>query len=202
MEALSLDPGSYDGTYKLVGDEISFDLINTISWKGTEREHDWLDRPKNFIDWAVAVGLIDTRKARVFKRRSMADLAKAMEMVRTIRNDLFNVLFPLAVKEKPSRKAMIKFEAWIQRIVRHRHIDISSYQWIWNDPCSFAEILFPVIWNASHIITGVDHSRIRNCPACNWIFYDRTRNRSRRWCDMEDCGSRDKSLRYYHRQND
>jgi predicted RNA-binding Zn ribbon-like protein len=37
-------------------------------------------------------------------------------------------------------------------------------------------------------------ARLKACPAddCQWAFYDRSRNRSRTWCDMQDCGNRSK----------
>ncbi|MGH2393401.1 MAG: CGNR zinc finger domain-containing protein [Candidatus Limnocylindria bacterium] len=45
----------------------------------------------------------------------------------------------------------------------------------------------------------MDSKRLARCPSCDWLFHDTTRNRSRRWCDMADCWSRDKALRYDHR---
>ena len=35
-----------------------------------------------------------------------------------------------------------------------------------------------------------DPSRIKVCQNrdCLWVFYDRSRNRSRRWCDVKECG--------------
>jgi predicted RNA-binding Zn ribbon-like protein len=35
-------------------------------------------------------------------------------------------------------------------------------------------------------------SRLRACPGCGWAFYDASRNRCSRWCDMEICGNRAK----------
>jgi predicted RNA-binding Zn ribbon-like protein len=37
-------------------------------------------------------------------------------------------------------------------------------------------------------------ARLKVCPAddCLWAFYDRSRNRSRTWCRMEECGNRAK----------
>jgi predicted RNA-binding Zn ribbon-like protein len=37
-------------------------------------------------------------------------------------------------------------------------------------------------------------SRLKACPAptCHWAFYDRSRNRTSRWCDMGLCGNRAK----------
>jgi predicted RNA-binding Zn ribbon-like protein len=36
--------------------------------------------------------------------------------------------------------------------------------------------------------------RLKVCPAdeCLWAFYDRSRNRSRTWCSMGECGNRSK----------
>ncbi len=41
--------------------------------------------------------------------------------------------------------------------------------------------------------------RIKICPNCHWLYYDESRNRSRRWCDMSVCGNRAKARRYYDR---
>ena len=41
-------------------------------------------------------------------------------------------------------------------------------------------------------------SRLKACPrdVCGWIFYDRSRNSSSRWCAMSVCGSRTKTKRF------
>jgi predicted RNA-binding Zn ribbon-like protein len=44
-------------------------------------------------------------------------------------------------------------------------------------------------------------SRLKACRAddCQWAFYDRARNRSRRWCSMAVCGNRTKARAYRER---
>jgi predicted RNA-binding Zn ribbon-like protein len=44
--------------------------------------------------------------------------------------------------------------------------------------------------------------RMKVCPAdaCQWAFYDRSRNRSRTWCSMAECGNRAKARSYRARQ--
>jgi predicted RNA-binding Zn ribbon-like protein len=44
--------------------------------------------------------------------------------------------------------------------------------------------------------------RLKACPAeaCGWIFYDRSRNRSGRWCDSTVCGNRAKTRAYRRRR--
>jgi predicted RNA-binding Zn ribbon-like protein len=58
-------------------------------------------------------------------------------------------------------------------------------------------------------IVGVVHTatadgtwvRLKACPRhiCRWVFYDRSKNRSSRWCAMSVCGNRIKTSRYRNR---
>jgi predicted RNA-binding Zn ribbon-like protein len=42
--------------------------------------------------------------------------------------------------------------------------------------------------------------RLKICGHCGWLFLDRSKNRSRAWCDMAVCGNREKAKRFYDRQ--
>lgn len=44
--------------------------------------------------------------------------------------------------------------------------------------------------------------RLKACTdeRCQWAFLDTTRNRSRTWCSMEECGNREKTRRYRERK--
>jgi predicted RNA-binding Zn ribbon-like protein len=45
-------------------------------------------------------------------------------------------------------------------------------------------------------------SRMKACgnPDCRWAFYDGSKNRSGRWCDMASCGNRMKARAFRERQ--
>jgi predicted RNA-binding Zn ribbon-like protein len=47
-------------------------------------------------------------------------------------------------------------------------------------------------------------SRLKVCSSdtCQWAFYDRSKNRSGRWCSMRVCGNRTKTRAYRARQRD
>jgi predicted RNA-binding Zn ribbon-like protein len=56
---------------------------------------------------------------------------------------------------------------------------------------------------AVELLTHCDPSRVKECPGagdCGWLSLDLSRNRSRRWCSMEGCGSRVKMRRQYARR--
>jgi predicted RNA-binding Zn ribbon-like protein len=187
MEALQLQPGAYPGTYKLVGGRASLDFINTVSWPGSEREHDWLDCAENLQRWLRAVGLT-APKAKGADLKGVAQL----------RTDLADVLRPLAHREKPSRAAVEELNRHIEKASARRRIDPGTLGWVWKTPEDAVQSLAPVVLDAADVIAS-GHERLRYCPSCDWLFEDQTRNGQRRWCDMADCGSRDKARRYYRR---
>jgi predicted RNA-binding Zn ribbon-like protein len=45
-------------------------------------------------------------------------------------------------------------------------------------------------------------SRMKACPGrhCGWVFYDRSKNGTGRWCSMAVCGGREKARSYYRRR--
>ena len=45
-----------------------------------------------------------------------------------------------------------------------------------------------------------DRLKVCRDPACGWVFYDRSRNRSGVWCDMAVCGNRAKARNYRARR--
>lgn len=225
METLPLDPRSYRGTYKLIGGRLSLDLVNTVSWPGTRREHDWFDPPENITLWAAAAGLVDDRARRRldqhwFRHRPSQNtgpdprpdghgksqgahptgLADQVSAVRAIRQTLRHALAPWARGESPSRRAIRDLNQVLATAGERRLVDPESLAWTWDEPTTLEELMAPVIHDAAEVLTSVDPRRIRHCPSCDWLFHDTTRNASRRWCDMADCGSRDKALRYYHRR--
>lgn len=56
--------------------------------------------------------------------------------------------------------------------------------------------------SALGLAANPEPDRLKICPNCGWLFLDRSRNRSRTWCDMAVCGNRSKAKRHYHRSKE
>ena len=52
------------------------------------------------------------------------------------------------------------------------------------------------------LLSRPEPGRLKICPNCQWLFLDRSRNRSRAWCDMAVCGNRAKASRHYRRNRE
>ena len=61
-----------------------------------------------------------------------------------------------------------------------------------------------VVDAAVSLLTSGEATRVRVCgmydeEECSWLFLDRTKGGTRRWCSMRDCGNRAKARRHYAR---
>lgn len=187
MEPVALDPCGYPGTYKLIGGRLSLDLANTVSWPGTDREHDWLRLPQNLERWLQAVGLAPVP-------------ARAVDLddVAAVRHAIAGALRPLAHGDEPHEAAIAALNRQLGPAAGRRRV-AADLSWTWAAPTSALEALAPVVVDAAEVVVEVDRDRLRYCPACDWLFLDTSRNGRRRWCDMADCGSRAKARSYYQR---
>jgi len=59
-------------------------------------------------------------------------------------------------------------------------------------------MLWPIAQSAAEFLNAGDFSRLRECGGeeCGWLFEDTSRNRSRQWCHMQDCGNLAKVRRF------
>ena len=67
-----------------------------------------------------------------------------------------------------------------------------------------ARVLWPVARAAFDLLSGPEAGRLRECAGadCHWLFLDRSKNGSRRWCAMANCGNLAKARRHRARARD
>lgn len=63
-------------------------------------------------------------------------------------------------------------------------------------PAKQALAAVAIAW--SELLATGEVARLKRCAehACAWVFWDVSKNRSRRWCSMRVCGNRTKARRY------
>jgi predicted RNA-binding Zn ribbon-like protein len=74
----------------------------------------------------------------------------------------------------------------------------------WDDSDDLRRMLWPVALSAADLLAGEQGTPVKLCgmwetTGCSWLFVDESRNGSRRWCSMKDCGNRAKARRHYRR---
>jgi predicted RNA-binding Zn ribbon-like protein len=196
-------PPSRAAVLPLVGGALAFDLTNTSSGRGGPRWLEHLQTAQNVIDWARNAKILTGRDAKrlhqlVSANRRLA--GKLLDGMLELRELIHTVGVEIAATSKARAKHMddlVRIHA--ECLSRARLIPTAStFAWVWDPIRSPVEaILGPVVLSALSLLTGSDLSRIKRCPGdhCGWLFFDATKNKRRRWCEMEVCGNRAKQKR-------
>ena len=71
-----------------------------------------------------------------------------------------------------------------------------GFAWEWALGDDLAGVLWSVAHSATGLLTSGPLGRVKGCAGCNRLFVDESKNKSRRWCSMEDCGTHAKMRRY------
>ena len=66
------------------------------------------------------------------------------------------------------------------------------------ESASVEDALSVIAADAIHIVSGVRDGKMALCasPTCRAAFFDTSQSRSRRWCEMNTCGNRQKKARF------
>jgi predicted RNA-binding Zn ribbon-like protein len=202
------EPPSRAATLALVGCELAFDFTNTTSGRGGPRQREHLRTAEDIIVWA--------QHAKIIGRRCARELAEALARSPRLANllwrrtlDLRAIVYRLGAAlaagvPPPPRDvdALAQIHAHCLSCARLAKID-GVYAWRWQAAARPVEaILGPIALSALGLLSQADLSRVKQCPgeACGWLFFDTTKNKNRRWCEMEVCGNRAKQHRLRHRQ--
>lgn len=193
--------------FEFIGGDPLMDFHNTIAWprgrKSNERLRDILD----FIRWAEATAVITAREARRLRSVATRNYSRASTLVADARlmRDVFHQLLMSVVDETtPDAQAL-------DELNRRQIKAIRVFELKWHDgriqrvprvDPDMTTILDRVVWRAGELLGSSDVKRLRRCanPNCGWLFLDRSKNGTRRWCSMRECGDRAKSKRYYQRE--
>lgn len=197
---------SQEPLFELTGGALCLDLANTVQGR-LERPRDRLGSYGDLIAWASQAGAVTRPEGRLLldeAARVPARARAALRRARGLREALYSVFSALARGEAPPTGDLDRLNAAVRasfsRLVIAR--DGDGFRWRWG-PCGpdLDAVVAPVVDSAAEILTSDDVDRIRTCEAggCAWLFLDRSRNRSRRWCDMTSCGNRAKARRHYRR---
>jgi len=200
-------PPSRAAVLPLVGGALAFDLTNTSSGRGGPRWLEHLQTAANIVDWARHAKILTGRDAKrlhqlVSANRRLA--GRLLEGMLELRELIHSVGVDIAATSRARPRHMdalvrIHTECLSRaRLTPTASTVASTFAWVWDPIESPVEaILGPVVLSALSMLTGSDLSRIKRCPGdhCGWLFFDATKNKRRRWCEMEVCGNRAKQKR-------
>jgi predicted RNA-binding Zn ribbon-like protein len=200
------DEPSRAGSLSLIGDALALDFANTSSGRGGEQHLDHLREPGHVVAWAEHVGIVDGAQARriagaLDEPGWSGFLAEAI----ALREAIYRIASARAQAAEPPRSDLSVVKTACARAIAAASLEPreAGFQWVWPlDPPVPETVLGPVALAAAGLLRDGDPRRLKQCQGehCGWLFFDMTKNNSRRWCDMAVCGNRAKSRRHRTRQ--
>lgn len=196
------------GSLPLVASELAFDFANTASDRGGPSELEHLREGRDLVLWARHAKVIsDTdRDAALACIAADGDLAaRLLVEALALRDTIYRIGAALARRQPPaeddrSRLAGIHAHC-LSRAKLAPFGDGFVWRWDANEALSEA-IRGPIALSALTVLTQQNLARIKQCEGdhCGWLFFDTTKNRLRRWCEMQVCGNRAKVRAFRQRQ--
>jgi predicted RNA-binding Zn ribbon-like protein len=196
-------------TFEMIGGRTCLDFVNTGSQR---REGPFIDRLQSYedlLEWAVQAEQLTEAEAAALRAKAAADPAGAQAVVergRALREAIYRVFTARQTgAELPADDLKLISEEYgraaVNRLLTPSNVGVCTFEWHTHD--ALDRPLWPVAVSATNLVASEDALRVKECATdnCNWLFLDMSKNRSRRWCEMKECGNRAKARRHYHRKH-
>ena len=192
------------GDLQLVGGRPCLDFINT---EGEIRNGppERIESYALLAEWSVLAEALDEAEAgrMVAIAQGKSSLAASvLDRAIRLREALYGIFSATIDGVSPAREDRAILDAELSLSLAHQRLVPFDGSWAWEFVGDGADaMLWRLAADASDLLTSHDIDRVRECSGdtCSWLFLDKSRNRSRRWCDMADCGNRAKARRFYRR---
>jgi predicted RNA-binding Zn ribbon-like protein len=189
---------------RIVGGNLALDFVNT---RGGPRhgpaDSEWLSSYEDFAAWSSRAGLADpsTPPAETAPR---AALLAAFARVQACRDDMYEIFLALADGSAPPEAALRRIQLTYVEALAHGQLTHGTQgcTWTWDPGSGPLAPLWSVVAAAVELLTHGPAGRIKSCHACRFMFIDQSKNSSRRWCSMDDCGKTAKIARYLQHRSD
>ena len=184
----------------------SLNFINTIHSRTEEQAFDYLKSYYDLLDWCSKVRLLPNGRINRLKNAVQKNETKAESILKQIkgkREVLHQVFSSLINKKKIDSTAEDEFNESLSNALSNLAFKFEKGKinlgWQENGIDLF-EPIWIIFKDAFDILNSIQLNRIKECRSCGWLFLDKSKNNSRAWCNMQTCGSIDKSKRYYRKK--
>jgi predicted RNA-binding Zn ribbon-like protein len=188
---------------------LCLNFANTADWHASENPVECLNEYRDLITWGRRTETLTEAEARRLLKEAAARPAEAGRTLREaveLREALYDIFVAQARGEPPAPEALGVLNRFLARALSQARLrpNEEGFAWDWEGAeAALDRMLWPVAKSAADLLTSEERERVGQCAddrGCGYLFLDLSRNRSRRWCDMKDCGNRAKARRHYRRQ--
>ncbi len=189
--------------FQFIGGALCLDFCNTVGGKRGGIPREFLDSYSEFISWARQAGLItDNQVAELLRKanRRGQEAVDVLTRATELREAVYRIFLDRSHGKSPRPADLAILNAELSRLLPRLQITSNSAgcDWMWTDAEALDFPLGPIAHSAADLVTSHSKPQLHQCEGdnCGWLFLDSSKNHSRRWCAMRDCGNRAKVRRH------
>ncbi|KAM3098265.1 CGNR zinc finger domain-containing protein [Phormidesmis sp. 146-12] len=195
---------------KRVSGWLCLNFVNTVDRQfdreATGYSEDWFTDYADLVAWGQQTQILSKPQVNRLLQftAQQPDLANVVfEDAIALRETIYCIFSAIAAKQEVAKGDLDRLNTVLKEALPWQQLvsTAEGFVWTWVDCDRLDCILWRVVRSASDLLTAKELKQVRECSGedCGWLFVDTSRNRSRRWCDMETCGNRAKAHRHYER---
>ena len=200
---------------KLVGGRLCLDFINTVDGRKSDSPRkesrsvdtvlgDKLVEYSDLVDWSRHSGIVTRTEAEGLiqaSKRNAREARKVFDRAIVLREALHCICKAIMRRRRPQMVDLETLNDELLRARTHERLAHGAHGFTWEligGETALDRMLWTLAHSGAELLTTGDLSRLRECcgEECGWLFEDTSKNRSRQWCDMQDCGNLAKVRRY------
>jgi predicted RNA-binding Zn ribbon-like protein len=202
-----IDTQSDAETLELIGERLCLNFANTVGNHRGHEPHEHMRTYAALVAWSRHVGILpDSTTDYLLQEASHREdeALRVFDRAVALREAIYRIFSAVAegVAIKPADLSILN-HVLAKAMARARIVRSGDgFYWDWSDKDETLDrMLWPIARSAAELLTSEDLARVRECSSdtCGWLFVDASKNHSRRWCSMSDCGNRAKARRHYAR---
>ena len=178
----------------------------------TSPEDELFESYEDLVAWWVRLGVVSKADSRALLRDARGDekaARRALGRARELRELLYPIFRALADGGEPPAELLDRLRDADRDALADAHLTPGdgatgrrprAMRWTWPPPRDLADPLRPIAYAAVELLTNGPLEHVKICGNCRWLFLDQSRNHSRRWCSMDECGTQMKQRRFVERR--
>ena len=196
-------------TWTLRGGHLCLDFANTADWHASDQPEERLTSYEEFVSWSQQAGVLTEEQAKHLFRRA-ADRPEQVKAVLkraiVLREAIYEIFAAVAHEQSAEATDLTTLNSALSEALAHSQIapTETGFDWQWaGEEDALDRPLWSIARSAADLLTSNELQRVGQCAddrGCGWLFLDTSRNHTRHWCSINDCGNRAKARRHYERK--
>lgn len=201
-------PQQFDLDPSLTSGHPALEFTNTVGNHASDHPSEKLLAYEHLLGLAGRVGLLSPVRVEALKRkahRKPGEAARVLAQAILLREALYRIFVAVTKKSSPADADLALLNKILRTAIEGAEVGqrAGRFDLEWNvDQAALDAPLRLFALAGMDLLTSEYCDRLGQCAdedGCGWLFVDTTKNHSRRWCNISDCGNRAKQRRFQQR---